>query len=392
MQAEAGGEDTKKDPEYIQSNPMGYSYSFRDFDKIKHDVFYCLLLVRAKIDNNNSSYPVTNFVYPNDPPHKVRRVCELQIDAFVDNKLVKGDGLPEALVQAIEGSLISLKKDGQIVLPVFYKVDPSHVRCQKGTYEDAFAKHEIKYSLTTMQTWRSALTESANLSGFHSSTFRDEAELIKEIVKYHDYSVVAGLERLKNKSLISVSQENGVSMHNIIQETAWQIAREESFEDPRSHIRLLDPEDIYLVLKYNKGGEAIRSIAINLSRIKQLELNPQPTEKALAKRTGWGLLECIHQFSLENLEKLDLRGCLSLRSLRSSVHLDSLRYLSLYGCMALKDFSVTSKNMVKLNLELTRIKQLPSSFRLQTKLQKLRHTVTLTTCQQVSSISQGCDI
>lgn len=81
-------------------------------------------------------------------------------------------------------------------------------------------------------------------------------------------------------------------------------------------------------------------------------------------------------FSLRNLEKLDLGGCLSLRSLRSNVHLDSLRYLSLYGCMALKDFSVTSKNMVKLNLELTSIKQLPSSFGLQSNLQKLRLAYT----------------
>jgi len=89
-------------------------------------------------------------------------------------------------------------------------------------------------------------------------------------------------------------------------------------------------------------------------------------------------LTSVHSsiFSLRNLEKLDLGGCISLRSLRSNVHLDSLRYLSLYGCMSLKDFAVTSKNMVKLNLELTSIKQLPSSFGLQSNLQKLRLAYT----------------
>ncbi|QCE02408.1 maintenance of ploidy protein MOB1 [Vigna unguiculata] len=306
---------------------------------------------------------------------------------------------------------------------------------------------------------------------------------INFLLKDHDYSVVAGLERLKDKALITVSQENGVSMHNIIQETAWQIAREESIEDPRSQIQLLDPEDIYHVLNYNKGDEAIRSIVINLSRIKQLQLNPQvfarmsklhfldfyskgscsclgdqgglylpqgleslsnelrylrwthyPLESLPSKFSAENLVELnlphsrlkklwqeapdlvnlrvlilhsstrlkelpnfskatnlkaidlrfcvgltsVHSsiFSLRNLEKLDLGGCISLRSLRSNVHLDSLRYLSLYGCMSLKDFSVTSKNMVKLNLELTGIKQLPSSFGLQSNLQKLRLAYT----------------
>ncbi|KAL9304299.1 hypothetical protein ACSQ67_021562 [Phaseolus vulgaris] len=191
-------------------------------------------------------------------------------------------------------------------------------------------------------------------------------------------------------------------MHNIIQETAWQISREESIEDPRSQVRLLDPEDVYHVLNYDKGDEAIRSIVINLSKIKELQLNPQnlvnlrvlilhsstrlkelPNFSKATNLRGIDLRFCVgltsvHSsvFSLRNLEKLNLGGCISLRSLRSNVHLDSLRYLSLYGCMTLKDFSVTSKNMVKLNLELTSIKQLPSSFGLQSNLQKLRLAYT----------------
>ncbi|RDX62143.1 TMV resistance protein N, partial [Mucuna pruriens] len=98
---------------------------------------------------------------------------------------------------------------------------------------------------------------------------------IKFLLKDHDYSVIASLERLKDKTLISISQQNIVSMHDIIQETAWQIARQESIEDLRSQSRLSDPDEIYQVLKYNEGSEAIRSIVINLSRMKQLELNPQ---------------------------------------------------------------------------------------------------------------------
>ncbi|KAL9304300.1 hypothetical protein ACSQ67_021563 [Phaseolus vulgaris] len=93
---------------------------------------------------------------------------------------------------------------------------------------------------------------------------KSESKVYNFLLKDHDYSAVAGLERLKDKALISVTQE-----------TAWQIAREESIEDPRIQVRLLDPEDVYQVLNYDKGDEAIRSIVINLSRIKEVQLNPQ---------------------------------------------------------------------------------------------------------------------
>jgi len=79
-----------------------------------------------------------------------------------------------------------------------------------------------------------------------------QVKYIDFLLKDRDYSVVAGLERLKDKALISISQENTVLMHDIIRETAWQIAGQESIEDPRSQVRLFDPDDIYRVLTYNK--------------------------------------------------------------------------------------------------------------------------------------------
>ncbi|XP_058743712.1 disease resistance protein RML1A-like [Vicia villosa] len=305
-----------------------------------------------------------------------------------------------------------------------------------------------------------------------------KVDQIKLLVKDHGYSVDVELESLKNKALITISQDNVISMHSIIQETAWEIVREESIDDPGKQSRLLDPDDIYHVLKSNKGSEVIRSLAIDLSIIKDLQLNPKVFEKmnrlqyldiyskgyscdVVQSRGGlylpqgleslpnelrylrWAhfpleslpsnfsseklvVLDLQHSrvrklwhedkdlvnlkylklglskqlvelpdlsnatnlevidlrvctglisvhpsvFTLNKLEKLDLGGCISLRSFRSNIHLSSLRYLSLAGCRALKEFSVTSKEMVKLNLELTRIKQLPS-IGLLTKLEKL---------------------
>lgn len=57
---------------------------------------------------------------------------------------------------------------GQIVVPVFYDVDPSDVRKQTGTFATAFLKHEQHFNEVKekLQQWRDALTEAANLSGF----------------------------------------------------------------------------------------------------------------------------------------------------------------------------------------------------------------------------------
>ena len=79
-----------------------------------------------------------------------------------------------------------------------------------------------------------------------------EVDQIKLLVQDHGYSVDVGLESLKNKALLTISQDNVVSMHSIIQETAWEIVREESINNPGKQSRLLDPDDIYHVLKNNK--------------------------------------------------------------------------------------------------------------------------------------------
>ncbi|KAI3796880.1 hypothetical protein L1987_39566 [Smallanthus sonchifolius] len=60
---------------------------------------------------------------------------------------------------------------GLKVLPVFYHVDPSDVRKQKGDYASAFSKHEEKFNgeKNEVNKWREALAGAANLSGYHIS-------------------------------------------------------------------------------------------------------------------------------------------------------------------------------------------------------------------------------
>ncbi|KAK2442686.1 disease resistance protein RPV1 [Trifolium repens] len=118
---------------------------------------------------------------------------------FIDeNELEKGDEISSTLIKAIEEAYVSVvifsedyasskwclnelvkilecKKDqGQIVIPIFYEIDPSHVRNQVGSYGQAFEKHEqnLRQSKDKLQKWRNALTEAANLSGWDSQNYR----------------------------------------------------------------------------------------------------------------------------------------------------------------------------------------------------------------------------
>ncbi|XP_061354720.1 disease resistance protein RPV1-like [Gastrolobium bilobum] len=132
-----------------------------------------------------------------------------KIQTFIDYRIPKGDEISPSIFKAIRESNVSvvvLSKDyasstwclrelvkileykklgGHFVIPVFYKVDPSHVRKQTGTYKKAFEKYErdVKHNMTKLLKWKAALTEVANLVGWESRNYRTEYELIEEIVK-----------------------------------------------------------------------------------------------------------------------------------------------------------------------------------------------------------------
>ncbi|XP_052183210.1 disease resistance protein RUN1-like isoform X2 [Diospyros lotus] len=131
-----------------------------------------------------------------------------------DLKLERGESISPALLKAIEESRLALvifsenyasskwcleelvkilecqKTRGLTVLPVFYKVDPSDLRKQRGSIGEAFARHD-RYSneekeKQKVQRWRNALMEAANISGWDSengTTHGLEAKLVREIVK-----------------------------------------------------------------------------------------------------------------------------------------------------------------------------------------------------------------
>ncbi|KAL7177157.1 hypothetical protein ACSBR2_030487 [Camellia fascicularis] len=108
-----------------------------------------------------------------------------------DDELPEGHDLSSALLKSIEESWISIvvfstnyvssrwcldelvmiieckKTLGQLVLPIFYDVDPSDVWHQTGCFGEAFGRHEKRYvdEMEKVEVRKAALSEAANLSG-----------------------------------------------------------------------------------------------------------------------------------------------------------------------------------------------------------------------------------
>ncbi|XP_031275033.1 disease resistance-like protein DSC1 [Pistacia vera] len=132
------------------------------------------------------------------------------LQTFIDDDgLKRADEISPALLKAIEESKISViifsegyasskwcldelvkileckEKNGQVVMPVFFHLNPSDVRKQTGSFKDALAKHEknFKKMPEKIRRWRAALTKVSNLSGWDSMEIRLESKLVAEIVK-----------------------------------------------------------------------------------------------------------------------------------------------------------------------------------------------------------------
>ncbi|XP_020425778.1 TMV resistance protein N isoform X2 [Prunus persica] len=141
--------------------------------------------------------------------HLHKDLLRKNIDTYIDRRLERGDEIAPALLKAIERSKIALvifskdyassawclkelvhilgckKSHGQIVIPIFYRIDPSHVRKQQGTcaLEDRPLKRSSRDE-DEVANWRAALEEAANMSGFHySSKTGTEADFVEEVVQ-----------------------------------------------------------------------------------------------------------------------------------------------------------------------------------------------------------------
>ena len=124
--------------------------------------------------------------------HLYQALCDKGFNTFIDDNLQRGEEISAELLKAIEFSMISIivfsenyassswcldelvkilqcRKNGQLVLLVFYRVDPSEVHKQKRKFGEVLAKHEenFKDNIGKVQSWRAALNEVGKLSRYH---------------------------------------------------------------------------------------------------------------------------------------------------------------------------------------------------------------------------------
>ncbi|KAG7599267.1 Toll/interleukin-1 receptor homology (TIR) domain, partial [Arabidopsis suecica] len=114
--------------------------------------------------------------------HLYKALCNRGILTFKDDReLEKGDSITDEICRAIRSSrfavvvisenyassrwcldelqlIMELQLGGELtVFPIFYRVEPSDVRYQKGCFAESFQKHETRENAENVSSWRKAL-------------------------------------------------------------------------------------------------------------------------------------------------------------------------------------------------------------------------------------------
>ncbi|XP_052726574.1 disease resistance protein Roq1 isoform X2 [Vigna angularis] len=325
------------------------------------------------------------------------------IVAFRDDECIKkGDFIAPELLQAIQGSrlfVVVLSKNyasstwclrelveifnccetsPRPVIPIFYDVEPTTVRNQKGCYEKAFAEHENRFredkvKMEEVQRWKEALRKLANISG----------------------------SDIGNKDFYDGMT---IKMHSLLVDLGRCIVREVSPKEPIKWSRLWTRKDLHDAMSENEATRNLEAIVLEddqerddveipdetikadgLSKIKHLKLlsvryvNFSGSLSHLSNELGYLVwyeypFECLPQSfqphklvelslngrsiqrlwegtkPLPNLKRLDLAFCESLVEMPDVAEALNLEWINLEGCVKLQKLNPSIGSLRKLVL------------------------------------------
>ena len=114
-------------------------YTFRDDKKLDRGTIIMLELLKA-IEESRFAVVILSTDYASS------RWCLIELTKIVE----------------------CMEKRGLVILPVFYHVDPSDVRNQRGSFAKYLSKHEkrLNNNIGKVQMWKAALIKVANLAGW----------------------------------------------------------------------------------------------------------------------------------------------------------------------------------------------------------------------------------
>ncbi|KAL4386939.1 hypothetical protein GQ457_09G031260 [Hibiscus cannabinus] len=109
---------------------------------------------------------------------------------------------------------------GQIVLPIFYHVDTSHVRNLGGSFKTSFDDHESK-GIDQLQQLKKSFAQVGKLKGWHiegGKFDRPETEYIEDIVEYVTKKLMNSMRRSVSKELVGIEDQKEIILRLIRRE------------------------------------------------------------------------------------------------------------------------------------------------------------------------------